>query len=67
MSCKKIRMCEYFCCVLQVIYFKGMLLIGSDSNNGESTQMLLKKTQIKTCCHIILQRGEGNLGAFQHI
>ena len=25
-----------------------------DSNYGESTQMLLKKTQIKTCCHIKL-------------
>ena len=35
-----------------------------DSNYGESTQMLLKKTQIKTSCHIKLQRGEGNLSAF---
>ena len=36
-----------------------------DSNYGESTQMLLKKTQIKTCC-IIHRRGEGNLSAFQY-
>ena len=28
-----------------------------DSNYGESTQMLLKKTQIKTCCQMIIQRG----------
>ena len=34
-----------------------MLLIGTDSNYGESTQMLLEKTQIKTCCHMIIQRG----------
>ena len=38
-----------------------------DSNYGESTQMLLKKTQIKSCCHIELQRGEGNLSAFQYM
>ena len=43
--------------------FRRILLIGTDSNNGGSTQMLLKKTQIETCCHIILQRGEGNLSA----
>ena len=38
-----------------------------DSNYGESTQMLLKKPQIKTCCHIKLRRGEWNLSAFQYI
>ena len=40
-----------------------MLLIGTDSNYGESTQMLLKQNLIKTCRHVILQRGEGNLSA----
>ena len=40
-----------------------ILLIGTDSNYGKSTQMLLKSTQIETCCHVILQRGEGNLSA----
>ena len=38
-----------------------------DSNYAESTQKLLKKTQIKTCCHIKLQRGDGNLSAFKYI
>ena len=33
-----------------------------DSNYGESTQMLLKKGQLKTCCHIILRRGDGGRG-----
>ena len=31
---------------------KRMLLIGTDSNYCESTQMLLKRTQITTSCHI---------------
>ena len=38
-----------------------------DSNYGERTQMLLKKTLVKTCCHLIIQRGEGNLSAFQYM
>ena len=46
--------------------YSGWDVTDWDSNDGESTQMLLKKTQIKTCCHIIPQ-GEGNLSAFQYI
>ena len=36
-----------------------MLLIGTDSNDGESSQMLLKKTLIKTSCHIHQRGWEG--------
>ena len=46
---------------------RRMLLIRIDSNYCEKTQMLLKKTQIKTYCHIVLQRGRRNLSAFQYI
>ena len=35
-----------------------MLLIGTDSNYGESTQMQLEKTQITTSCHIHQEGGE---------
>ena len=30
-----------------------------DSNTRENTQMLLKETQIKTCCHIHFRGGNG--------
>ena len=40
-----------------------MSLIGTDSNYGESTQMLLKKPQIKTFCHI--NQGEGEEAEFE--
>ena len=42
-----------------------MEVTDEDSNYGESTQMLLKKTQVKTCCHTKLRRGVGNLSASQ--
>ena len=41
-----------------------MLLIGIDSNYGEITQMLLKKTQITTSCHVNQGGGRGNMSAF---
>ena len=41
-----------------------MLLIGTNLNYNESTQMLLKKTQMKTSCHIHQGRGRENLSLF---
>ena len=40
------------------LYVDWMLLVGTNSNCGESTQVLPKKTQIKT------SRGEGEFGCF---
>ena len=59
--------CDTAGLLMHTLLSSRMLLIGTDSNCGESIQMLLKKTQIKTCCYIKLRRGEGKLSAFQYI